>query len=209
MYDAGFHPYCRLGMAVLLMTLMNSVSGCGSTSKTDEPGKVRIDPVAAERLVWERLAREPRVSRATKMTPPLPCSWPPSGDGCVEYCFYRSTPTSTGIIRQKVYSFSYIAKLKVNVTKPDIALSKIADSRQLGQPQVLLETDSTDLATMQYAKEIMYRLVTQNQPPQDSLRNTLRPYLKFLKKKPFLGREWRLRALEFFAWLEHEPKSVD
>lgn len=189
-------------MVVLLLALLAHAGTPDASVPAAPPAPACLSAAQVEERAREVL-REPgplfTQPYLGPLSPPLPVSWPPSGEPAVRLYAFRSEPLPTGIIAYREWSPHAAAQVALRGDAPP--KRQKLKSRQLGRRENPLEKQTH--ASMEQATTVLLQSLCRATVPTGAEAETLRAgYRAWLDAQPLIARELRTHTPTFFQWLD-------
>lgn len=137
---------------------------------------------------------------SAKLTPPLPVSWPPSGEPAVRFYDFRSEPLPTGVVAYGVDSPS--AELTVPLDGTKVKRRALGKRKRLGTFTPPIDPP----ARGEPAGQLLMQLVCEGRGPTPPEAAQLRAsYGAWLRAEPLVRGWLALQSGPFVAWLSARP----
>jgi hypothetical protein len=138
------------------------------------------------------------------LSPPLPVTWPPSGEPAVRLYAFRSMPLPTGVVAHRFWSPHAAAQVPLRGEAPP-KLQRLKP-RVLGRGDERVEREAR--ASVDQATTVLLQALCRASLPMGAEAETLRAsYRAWADAQPLVARELRTHAPTFFTWLD--AKAAD
>lgn len=186
-------------IAYLFVFQVVSIMGCVPGDSNQAGRRAALSPAEAKQRV-EAWCMQNGYFAEYASTPPLPCTWPPAGDGRIAYYLYQVEAMTTGEVQYRVYAPSIKLELDIKRQAAQPIFSKIPGGQALGTIGPV-EPDPDMQARLAKAEIKLFDLAGHKASAPDRA-GALEAYLDYLNRNSLLGPTLKQKAPEFFNWLE-------